>query len=31
VLASVFTITSRILLMLMGYEPTARPEIGTPR
>jgi C4-dicarboxylate transporter, DctQ subunit len=31
VIASVFTITSRILLMLMGYEPTARPEIGTPR
>ena len=31
VVASVFTITSRILLMLMGYEPTARPEIGTPR
>jgi hypothetical protein len=27
----VFTITSRIVLMLMGYEPAARPEIGSPR
>ena len=31
VLASVFTVTIRILLMLMGHEPAARPEIGTPR
>ena len=31
VLAAVFTITSRILLMLLGYEPAARPEIGPPR
>lgn len=31
VVASVFTITSRILLMLLGYEPSTRPEVGTPR